>query len=130
MTVDHAIYKLLSGASAVTAILTSPTTQISARPIETLPQITYFRISSPGEEDIPNRWERWRFFVRGEDFSTVANISDLIYNILENGSGTVTDGADSMIIDQTKCLDHGRSPEARGEWFEAFTDFRITWRNE
>jgi len=129
MTLDHAIYKLISSDASLQAVITSMSTQVGSRALgELLPQIRYIRISSPASDDTPQRWERWRFFVRAEKYATVETIKDLLYNVFQNGGGTVTDGAESFDIDFTTAVDFGRSPEVVDDAYESYIDFRITWR--
>lgn len=126
MTIDHAIYKLLSDELSFTD---SPN-QIGARDdLPKIPQVAYKNISSPAIDDRPNRWERWRFFIRAESFTDCQDIADTVLTTLENGSGTVTDGAESMYIDQTDFIDYASSPtKTEAGIYETITDIRIIWR--
>lgn len=128
MTIDHAIYELLSSDSGVQAVISDPPSQISSRPIDALPQITFARISSPGLDDDVSRFERWRFFCRSVSYTQVDSIAKSVYNVLHNGVGTVTAGAESIDIDRAEALELGRSPEWTGEWYERTIDIRILRR--
>lgn len=128
MNIDEAIYTYLSTDTTFAAFFSDVTEQIAYGDdqfFKKKPKCVFELVSSPGQWNKPQKWQRWRFNITSTSIASCDEIKSRALYLLEHGSGDMG----TLNIGNTQFIDGGQSPRYYQDIsaYKTFFDIRFSY---